>query len=37
MSYHRESDTKLTVYLAIEGKDGAVHEEAFSYTRARHE
>jgi hypothetical protein len=37
MSYHREGDTKLTVYLAIEGKDGTVHEEAFSYTRAHPE
>ncbi|MDH4349427.1 MAG: DUF6265 family protein [Gemmatimonadota bacterium] len=35
MSFHREGDAKLTVYLAIEGKDGAVHEETFSYTRAR--
>ena len=35
MSFYREGDTKLTVYLAIEGKDGTVHEEAFSYTRAR--
>jgi hypothetical protein len=34
MSFHRESDTRLTVYLAIEGKDGSFHEEAFSYTRA---
>ena len=34
MSFYREGDTKLTVYLAIEGKDGTVHEEAFSYTRA---
>lgn len=37
MSFHREGDAKLTVYLAIEGKDGAVHEEAFPYTRARPE
>jgi hypothetical protein len=37
MSFHREGDAKLTVYLAIEGKDGTVHEEAFSYTRARPE
>jgi catechol 2,3-dioxygenase-like lactoylglutathione lyase family enzyme len=34
MSFHRQGDARLTVYLAIEGKDGAVHEEAFSYTRA---
>ena len=35
MSFHREGDAKLTVYLAIEGKDGALHEEAFRYARAR--
>lgn len=35
MSFHREGDARLTVYLAIEGKDGSVHEEAFSYHRAR--
>jgi hypothetical protein len=37
MSFHREGDAKLTVYLAVEGKDEAVHEEAFHYTRARAE
>jgi hypothetical protein len=37
MSFHREGDAKLTVYLAIERKDEAVHEEAFHYTRARPE
>lgn len=36
MSFHREGDAKLTVYLALEGKDGALHEEAFRYARARH-
>jgi hypothetical protein len=35
MSFHRESDGRLTVYLAIEGKDGALHEEAFRYSRVR--
>jgi len=35
MSLHREGDARLTVYLAIEGKDGALHEQAFRYTRAR--
>jgi hypothetical protein len=35
MSFHREGDAKLSVYLAIEGKDGARHEEAFRYARAR--
>jgi hypothetical protein len=34
MSFRREGDGKLTVYLAIEGKDGALHEEAFRYARA---
>ena len=34
MSFHREGDGKLTVYLAIEGKDGVLHEEAFRYVRA---
>jgi hypothetical protein len=34
MSFHREGDAKLTVYLAIERKDGALHEEAFRYVRA---
>lgn len=34
MSFHREGDAKLTVYLAIEGRDGVVHEEAFPYARA---
>lgn len=33
MSLHRERDDKLTVYLAIEGRDGALHEEVFRYTR----
>ena len=35
MSFHREGDANLTVYLAIEGKDGALHEEAFRYSRVR--
>jgi hypothetical protein len=35
MSFHREGDAKLTVYLAIEGADGALHEEAFRYARVR--
>lgn len=35
MSFHREGDTKLTVYVAIKGKDGSLHEEAFRYSRAR--
>ena len=35
ISFHREGDAKLTVYLAIEGKDGVVREEAFPYTRVR--
>jgi hypothetical protein len=35
MSLHREGDDKLTVYLAIERKDGSVHEEVFRYARAR--
>jgi len=35
MSFHREGDGKLTVYLAIEGKDGSLHEEVFRYARAR--
>jgi Domain of unknown function (DUF6265) len=35
MSFHRQGDAKLTVYLAIDGKDGTVHEEAFSYARPR--
>jgi hypothetical protein len=34
MSFHREGDGKLTVYLAIEGKDGALREEVFRYARA---
>jgi hypothetical protein len=34
MSLHREGDGKLTVYLAIEGKDGAQREEVFRYARA---
>jgi hypothetical protein len=34
MSFHREGDARMTVYLAIEGNGGTVHEEAFSYTRA---
>jgi len=37
VSFHREGDDGLTVYLAIEGKDGTVHEEVFSYTRAQSE
>jgi len=35
MSFHREGDARLTVYLAIEGKDGTLHEEAFRYSRVR--
>jgi hypothetical protein len=35
MSFHREGDGRLTVYLAIEGKDGALHEEVFRYVQAR--
>jgi hypothetical protein len=35
MSFHRDGDDRMTVYLAIEGKDSAVHEEAFSYARVR--
>ncbi len=35
MTFHREGDAKLTVYLAIEGKDGALHEEVFRYARVR--
>jgi hypothetical protein len=35
MSFHREGDGKLTVYLAIEGKNGAMREEAFRYARIR--
>jgi hypothetical protein len=33
MSFHPTGDSSMTVYLAIQGKDGAVHEEAFSYAR----
>jgi len=35
MSLHRVGDAELTVYVAIEGKDGALHEEAFRYERTR--
>lgn len=34
LSFHREGEAKLTVYVAIEGNEGAVHEEAFPDTRA---
>ena len=33
MSFHPAGST-LTVYLAIEGRDGTAREEAFTYTRA---
>lgn len=33
MSFHPQGNANLTVYLAIGTKDGAVREEAFSYTR----
>lgn len=33
MTFQREGDTKLTVYLAIKRKDGTVFEEAFRYAR----
>ena len=33
MSFHPQGNADLTVYLAIGTKDGAVREEAFSYTR----
>jgi hypothetical protein len=33
MTFYVEGDAKLIVYLAIEEKDGTVHEETFSYTR----
>jgi hypothetical protein len=33
MSLRREGEDKLTVYLAIEGRDGALHEEVFRYAR----
>jgi hypothetical protein len=35
MSFHREGDAKLTVYLAVEGKEGALTELAFPYARVR--
>lgn len=35
LSFHREGDAKLTIYLAIERKNGAVHEETFSYSRVQ--
>jgi hypothetical protein len=37
ISFHREGDARLTIYLAIEGDDGTIHEEVFSYTRVRPE
>jgi Domain of unknown function (DUF6265) len=33
MSFHRQSDTTLIVYVAISNKGGQVREEAFRYTR----
>jgi hypothetical protein len=33
MSFHPQGNATLTVYLAIGKKDGAVREEAFSYSR----
>jgi hypothetical protein len=35
MSFHREGDGKLTVYLAIEAREGTLHEEVFRYAQAR--
>jgi len=35
MSFHPQGDAGLTVYLAIGGKDGAVREETFVYTRVQ--
>jgi hypothetical protein len=33
MSLLPDGDSGMTVYLAIQGKDGAVREETFSYAR----
>lgn len=35
MSFHRDGESKLTVYLAIKRKDGSVYEETFRYTKVR--
>lgn len=35
MSFQREGDAKLTIYLAIKGKDGTLKEQAFRYVRTR--
>jgi len=35
MSFHREGDDKLTIYLAIKGKNGVLLEETFQYARIR--
>ncbi len=33
MSFHRDSDDRVTIYLAIHSSDGTLHEEKFVYTR----